>query len=76
VRILGAIPLTPAGVGIVEIGLSGALVAFGASNAEAVTATILYRAFTVLPTLALGLVAAATWRSHHPGESMESPRNP
>jgi uncharacterized protein (TIRG00374 family) len=76
VRILGAIPLTPAGVGIVEIGLSGALVAFGASNAEAVTATLLYRAFTVLPTLALGLVAAATWRSHHPGESMESPRNP
>ena len=75
VRILGAIPLTPAGVGIVEIGLTGALVAFGASNAEAVTATLLYRAFTVLPTLALGLVAAATWRSHHPGESMESPRN-
>jgi uncharacterized membrane protein YbhN (UPF0104 family) len=66
VRILGAIPLTPAGVGVVEIGLTGALVAFGASNAEAVTATLLYRALTVLPTLALGLLAAATWRSHHP----------
>ena len=34
----GAMPLTPAGVGIV--GLTGALVAFGASNAEAVTATL------------------------------------
>lgn len=67
VRILGAIPLTPAGVGIVEIGLTGALVAFGASNAEAVTATLLYRALTVLPTLGLGLLAAATWRTHHPG---------
>ena len=66
VRILGAIPLTPAGVGIVEIGLTGALVAFGAPNAEAVTATLVYRALTVLPTLALGLVAAATWRSHQP----------
>jgi len=76
VRILGAVPLTPAGVGIVEIGLTGALVAFGAPNAEAVTATLLYRAFTVLPTLALGLLAAATWRSHHPGEPMESPSDP
>jgi uncharacterized protein (TIRG00374 family) len=76
VRILGAIPLTPAGVGIVEIGLTGALVAFGAPNAEAVTATLLYRALTVLPTLALGLLAAATWRTHQPGESIESPSDP
>ena len=67
VRILGALPLTPAGVGFVEVGLTGALVAFGAPNAEAVAATLLYRALTVLPTLALGLLAAATWRTHHPG---------
>ena len=73
VRILGALPLTPGGVGIVELGLSGALVAFGASNADAVAATLLYRALTVLPTLALGVLAAATWRTHHPGESIESP---
>ena len=76
VRILGAIPLTPAGVGIVEVGLTGALVAFGAPNAEAVAATLLYRALTVLPTLALGLLAAATWRTHHPGESIDSPSDP
>jgi uncharacterized membrane protein YbhN (UPF0104 family) len=72
VRILGALPLTPAGVGVVEVGLTGALVAFGAPNAEAVAATLLYRALTVLPTLALGLLAAATWRTHHPGEAIES----
>lgn len=71
VRILGALPITPAGLGVVELGLSGALVAFGASNADAVTATLLYRALTVLPTLALGLLCAATWRMHHPGESLE-----
>jgi putative heme transporter len=76
VRILGALPLTPGGVGIVELGLSGALVAFGASNADAVTATLLYRALTVLPTLGLGMLAAATWRTHHPGESLESPGDP
>jgi len=76
VRILGVLPLTPAGVGIVEVGLTGALVAFGAPNAEAVAATLLYRALTVLPTLALGLLAAATWRTHHPGESIESESDP
>ena len=76
VRILGALPLTPAGVGIVEVGLTGALVAFGAPNAKAVAATLLYRALTVLPTLALGLLAAATWRTHHPGETIGSPSDP
>ncbi len=76
VRILGALPLTPGGIGIVELGLSGALVAFGAANADAVTATLLYRAFTVLPTLGLGMLAAATWRTHHPGEALESPSDP
>jgi uncharacterized protein (TIRG00374 family) len=72
VRILGALPLTPGGVGFVEVGLSGALVAFGAPNAGAVTATLLYRALTVLPTLGLGLLSAATWRSHHPQEVLGS----
>ncbi len=76
VRILGALPLTPAGVGLVEVGLTGALVAFGAPSAEAVAATLLYRALTVLPTLALGLLSAATWRTHHPGESVGSPSDP
>src|SRR5919106_474212 len=73
VRILGALPITPGGVGIVEVGLSGALVAFGASNADAVAATLLYRALTVLPTLGLGMLAAATWRRHRPGDGLESP---
>jgi uncharacterized protein (TIRG00374 family) len=71
VRILGAIPLTPGGLGIVELGLTGALVAFGASNADAVAATLLYRFLTVSPTLALGMLAAATWRTHYPGERLE-----
>ena len=54
-RILGAIPITPGGVGFVELGLTGILVAFGASNAHAVAATLIYRFLTVVPTLAVGL---------------------
>jgi uncharacterized protein (TIRG00374 family) len=61
-RILGSIPITPGGVGFVELGLTGALLAFGASNAHAVAATLIYRALTILPTLVVGLVAAATWK--------------
>ena len=59
-RILGAIPITPGGVGFVELGLTAVLVAFGASNAEAVAATMIYRFLTVVPTVLLGLVAAGT----------------
>lgn len=74
VRLLGALPLTPGGIGLVELGLTTALVAFGAPNADAVAATLLYRALTVLPTLALGLLAAVTWRRHRPGGRLESGR--
>jgi putative heme transporter len=61
-RVLGSIPITPGGVGFVELGLTGALVAFGATNDEAVAATLIYRFLTVVPTLVFGLIAAATWK--------------
>ena len=43
---------------------------------EAAAATLLYRALTVFPTLALGLLAAATWRTHQPGDTIGSPSDP
>jgi uncharacterized protein (TIRG00374 family) len=61
-RALQLIPLTPGGVGPVELGLTGILVGFGGANAEVVAAVLLYRAFTVLPTLLLGLATIAAWR--------------
>jgi len=57
-------------------GLSAIVTGAGSGLAEAVAATLLYRALTVLPTLALGLLAAATWRTHHPGETIGSPSDP
>ncbi|MDQ3672219.1 MAG: flippase-like domain-containing protein [Actinomycetota bacterium] len=73
VRILGALPLTPGGLGVVELGLTGALVAFGASNADAVAGTLLYRSLSILPTLALGLIAAVGWRRRLPKDPLGSP---
>jgi uncharacterized membrane protein YbhN (UPF0104 family) len=68
-RILGAIPITPGGVGFVELGLTGVLVAFGAGNAEAVAGTVIYRFLTVVPTVLVGLVAAgASVFGRKPGE--------
>lgn len=66
VRLLGTIPITPGGVGIVELVLTTALVAFGGASAPVVAAVLVYRFLTMVPTIALGLVAAATWRRHRP----------
>ncbi len=66
VRLLGSIPITPGGLGIVEVGLTTALVGFGGKNAEVVAAVLVYRFLTIVPTLLLGLLAAATWRRHRP----------
>jgi putative heme transporter len=70
VRLLTAVPITPGGVGIVELGLSSALVGFGAGNAEAVAAVLLYRVLTVVPTLVLGAMLGLTWRRHQAPETV------
>jgi uncharacterized protein (TIRG00374 family) len=62
IRLLTAIPITPGGIGLVEVGLSGALVAFGGDNAEVVAAVLFYRLLTWLPTLVLGAFCLLTWR--------------
>jgi uncharacterized protein (TIRG00374 family) len=66
VRLLGSIPITPGGLGIVELGLTGALVGFGGPNDAVVAAVLLYRVITVVPTLVLGLVAGVVWRRLRP----------
>ncbi len=65
-RVLGSIPITPGGFGIEELALTGALVGFGADNAAAVAATLIYRFLTVVPILALGLLAAGTYKLGRP----------
>jgi putative heme transporter len=66
VRLLGSIPITPGGIGVVELGLTGALVGFGGANDRVVAAVLLYRALTIVPTLVLGLIGAALWRRARP----------
>jgi putative heme transporter len=65
-RLLGSVPITPGGIGVVELGLAGALVGFGGNNAGVVAAVLVYRFLTMVPTVALGFVAAAGWRRLRP----------
>lgn len=64
VRLLGSLPITPGGLGVVELALTSALVGFGGDDAGVVAAVLVYRFLTVVPTLVLGLLAGATWRRH------------
>src|SRR6478736_3077874 len=61
-RVISSLPLTPGGIGVVELGMIGTLVGFGASNAHVVAAVLLYRGVIVLPTLVIGLLALPTLR--------------
>jgi len=66
VRLLGSIPITPGGIGIVELGLTGMLVGFGGARDGVVAGVLLYRVLTMVPTLVLGLVSTALWKRLRP----------
>ena len=65
-RLLTAIPITPGGLGIIELGLTGALVAAGGDSERVVAAVLLYRMLTWLPPILLGVPAVLLWRRLHP----------
>jgi uncharacterized membrane protein YbhN (UPF0104 family) len=65
-RVLASLPLTPGGIGAVEIGLTTSLIGFGGPNAKVVAAVLVYRAASIAPTVVAGLLAAATWRLQQP----------
>jgi uncharacterized membrane protein YbhN (UPF0104 family) len=76
VRLLGTVPITPGGVGIIELGLTTALIGFGGNNAGVVAAVLVYRFLTMAPTIVYGLVAAGTWRRHHSPAEEPAPAHP
>ncbi|MCP4222821.1 MAG: flippase-like domain-containing protein, partial [Actinomycetia bacterium] len=77
--VLGMVPLTPGGVGFVEVGLYSGLVITGIPAREAALATIAYRLVSLgLPVLA-GPVAWIAFRRRHPsptGRGQPGERSP
>lgn len=62
-RLAGFIPITPGGLGTVDAGLTGMLIAVGASSSDALAATLLWRAASWVPQVALGFVTLLIWRA-------------
>lgn len=61
-----AFPVTPGGLGVVDVALTTALRGFGARAQPAVAAVLLYRVLTWLPPIILGSIATLTWRKANP----------
>jgi uncharacterized membrane protein YbhN (UPF0104 family) len=77
VRLLTALPVTPGGLGITELGLIGTLTAASADHratAQVTAAVLLYRAVTYLPPIPLGALACLVWR-HAPALIHASPHH-
>jgi uncharacterized membrane protein YbhN (UPF0104 family) len=62
VRLLTAIPLTPGGLGIIELGLIGGLTAAGGDRPQVVAAVLVYRMLTYVVPIALGILTYLYWR--------------
>ena len=66
--LLGQLPLTPGGLGVVEAGLTGTLALIGVNGGAAVLATLAYRLFNYWLYLPAGLVGLILHRrsTHSP----------
>ena len=64
VRLISALPLTPGGVGVVELGYAAVLTIGldATTSAQVVAAILVFRAVTYLLPIPLGLVAYIIWR--------------
>jgi uncharacterized protein (TIRG00374 family) len=63
VRLLTALPITPGGIGFVEVGYTTALIVAGGDEELVVAAVLIYRALSYLLQVPLGVIAYATWRT-------------
>ena len=61
-RLLGAIPITPGGLGVIELGYIGGLVAAGGNEAQVVAAVLLFRVLTYGIQIPIGGFTYVIWR--------------
>lgn len=66
VRLLPALPVTPGGIGVVELALTSMLCAGldGPTAAKATAAVLLFRTITYLLPIPLGAAAYLTWQNN------------
>ena len=76
VRLLTAIPITPGGLGVVELGMIAGLTAAGGDEPEVVAAVLVYRGLTYLLPIPLGLFAYLFWRRNSSWRGSAPPLGP
>ena len=74
VRLLTALPITPGGVGVVELGLTAALVVAGGEQAEVVAAVLVFRGLTYLLPVPFGALTYLLWRREGHPDRAGTPR--
>jgi putative heme transporter len=62
IRLLSAIPITPGGLGVVELGLIAALVTAGGARPEVVAAVLVFRALSYALPIPLGAIGYVSWK--------------
>jgi uncharacterized protein (TIRG00374 family) len=77
-RIVTAIPLTPGGLGVVELAMTTGLVAAGGNREEVVAAVLVYRFLTYVLPIPVGVVCYFYWRHNRRWrkEALPSPTEP
>ncbi|MGN6168155.1 MAG: lysylphosphatidylglycerol synthase transmembrane domain-containing protein [Solirubrobacteraceae bacterium] len=73
-QLLGQIPVTPGGLGVVEAGLTGTLALAGVAAAPAALATLAYRLASYWLPLPVGLSAWVWHRRRYGSDSPQAPR--
>ena len=61
-RLLGALPITPGGLGVIELGYIGGLVSAGGNHAQVVAAVLLFRVLTYGIQIPIGGFTYLVWR--------------
>ena len=62
VRLISVVPITPGGLGVVELGTTAALAAAGGNRAQVVAAVLVFRLLTFVLPIPLGGVSYFFWR--------------
>jgi len=76
VRLLTAIPITPGGLGVVELGLIAGLSSAGGERPQVVAAVLIFRMLTYVLPIPFGLLTYVFWRRNRSWRNSAPPLDP